>query len=144
MEPIIPARPREILLIEDTSSDTKMVLRALDKNSRRKRLVASVDGDQAMVHLKKLKKGAYPDLILLDLNLPKKDGFEVLAECKADALLRSIPIVIFSTSRSEIDIKRCYELGANSFITKPFDLAEFQRAIDLIDDYWLGLSASAI
>lgn len=131
---------KEILLIEDSNSDSRLVLQALDKNIRRKRVVTSMDGDQAMAYLKKLKAEPKPDLILLDLNLPKKTGFQVLTECKSDANLKCIPVVIFTTSQSKSDIKRCYELGANSFITKPFDLNDFQRAIELIEEYWLGLS----
>lgn len=131
---------KEILLIEDSNSDSRLVLQALDKNIRRKRVVTSMDGDQAMAYLKKLKADPKPDLILLDLNLPKKTGFQVLTECKSDANLKRIPVVIFTTSQAASDIKRCYELGANSFITKPFDLNDFQRAIELIEEYWLGLS----
>jgi CheY-like chemotaxis protein len=132
--------PKEILLVEDSNTDTKMVLQAMDRNVRRKRVVTSLDGEQAMTYLKKQKDGARPSLILLDLNMPKKNGWQVLAECKADPALKSIPIVVFTTSQSASDIKRCYDLGANSFVPKPFDLDEFQRAVDLIEDYWLGLS----
>lgn len=135
------AERKEILLIEDSTTDAKLVLRAFDKNSRRKRVITSMDGSEAMAYLKKLKDGPKPHLILLDLNLPKKDGWQVLAECKGDANLKAIPIVVFTTSQSESEAKRCYDLGANSFVTKPYDLDEFQRAIDLIEDYWLGLSA---
>lgn len=133
-------KPKEILLVEDSSTDAKMVLQAMDRNLRRKRVISSMDGEQAMAYLRKQKDGARPALILLDLNMPKKDGWQVLAECKADPALRSIPIVVFTTSQSASDIKRCYDLGANSFVPKPFDLDEFQRAVDLIEDYWLGLS----
>lgn len=135
---------KEILLIEDSNSDARLVLQALDKNSRRKRVVTSMDGEQAMTYLKKLKTDPKPNLILLDLNLPKKTGLQVLTECKGDAHLKSIPIVVFTTSESESEAKRCYDMGANSFISKPFDLDEFQRAIELIEDYWLGLSKSVI
>src|ERR1041385_6634918 len=140
MESLNTDPPKEILLVEDSRSDTKIVLQAMDKNLRRKRVVTSLDGEQAMAYLKKQKDGLGPSLILLDLNLPKKDGWQVLAECKKDPALKSIPIVVFTTSQSGSDIKRCYELGANSFIPKPFELDEFQRAVDLIEDYWLGLS----
>jgi two-component system, chemotaxis family, response regulator Rcp1 len=140
MELFVLSRPKEILVVEDSVTDTKMVLWALDKNKHGKSVVTLIDGDQAMAYLRKREDGFEPDLILLDLNLPRKDGWQVLAECKADPLLKGIPIVVFSTSQAESDIKRCYELGANSFISKPFDLDEFQRAIALIENYWLGLS----
>jgi CheY-like chemotaxis protein len=140
MELFVLSRPKEILVVEDSVTDTKMVLWALDKNKHGKSVVTLIDGDQAMAYLRKREDGFEPDLILLDLNLPRKDGWQVLAECKSDPLLKGIPIVVFSTSQAESDIKRCYELGANSFISKPFDLEEFQKAIALIENYWLGLS----
>lgn len=140
MELFVLSRPKEILVVEDSLADTKMVLWALDRNKHGKSVVTLIDGDQAMAYLRKREDGFVPSLILLDLNLPKKDGWQVLAECKADPALKGIPIVVFSTSQSESDVKRCYALGANSFISKPFDLDEFQKAIGLIEDYWLGLS----
>ena len=140
MELFVLSRPKEILVVEDSIADTKMVLWALDRNRQGKSVVTLLDGDQAMAYLRKREDGFAPDLILLDLNLPKKDGWQVLAECKADPALKGIPIVIFSTSQSPVDRKRCYELGANSFVSKPFELEEFQLAIGLIENYWLGLS----
>jgi two-component system, chemotaxis family, response regulator Rcp1 len=142
VELFVLSRPKEILVVEDSVTDTKMVLWALDKNKHGKSVVTLVDGDQAMAYLRKREDGFQPDLILLDLNLPKKDGWQVLAECKADPALKGVPIVVFSTSQAETDVKRCYELGANSFISKPFELDEFRRAIALIEHYWLGLSVS--
>jgi CheY-like chemotaxis protein len=144
MDPLNLDRPKEILLVEDSSSDAKLVMMALNKSSRRKRVISSMNGDEAMEYLKKSKNGTKPHLILLDLNLPKKNGLQVLAECKADASLKCIPVVVFTTSDFGNEAKRCYDLGANSFISKPFDLEAFQRAIELIEDYWLGLSASAV
>ena len=135
--------PKEILLIEDSSTDTKMVLRALANSTRRKNVVTSVDGDQAMTYLRKKVDGVKPDLILLDLNLPKKDGWEVLAECKSDPRLKNIPIVVFTTSQQSSEVRRCYELGANSFVAKPFELDAFLETIQSIEDYWLGTSAPA-
>jgi CheY-like chemotaxis protein len=135
---------REILVVEDSSLDTKLVLWALDQNKRGKNVVTMDDGQQAMAYLKEKEPGLHPALILLDLNLPKKDGWEVLSECKADPVLRAIPIVVFTTSQSEADIRRGYALGANSFVTKPFDLDDFQRAIELIENYWLKLSTPVL
>jgi CheY-like chemotaxis protein len=142
MEPYVLARPKEILLVEDSSTDSQMVLRALSNNHRRKTVITSVDGEGAMNYLKKREQGLMPDLILLDLMLPKKDGWEVLSECKSDPLLRYIPIVIFTTSKLGKEVKRCYDMGANSFVAKPFDLESFQHTMDAIVDYWLGVSAA--
>jgi chemotaxis family two-component system response regulator Rcp1 len=140
MELFVLSEAKEILVIEDSVSDTKMVLWALDKNKRGKNVVTLMDGVQAMAYLRNRGDRRKPDLILLDLNMPKKSGWEVLAECKGDADLKSIPIAVFTTSQASSDVKRCYELGANSFITKPFDLEDFKLAIAMIEDYWLGLS----
>jgi len=134
-------RAREILLIEDSASDVKMVLMALKMNGRAKNVSTSPDGEHAMAYLAGLADECKPDLIVLDLNLPKKDGWQVLAECKADARLKCIPIVVFSTSESQDDVDRCYELGASSFVTKPFDLDAFQNAVQMIETFWLGLSS---
>ena len=142
MEFFVLHRPKEILVVEDSASDTKMVLWALDKNSAGKNVVTLMDGGQALMYLKTREDGLKPDLILLDLNMPKKDGWEVLAECKSDETLKAIPIVVFSTSQLQSDVNRCYDLGANSFITKPFELNEFLAAIAMIENYWLGTSVS--
>jgi CheY-like chemotaxis protein len=135
---------REILVVEDSSLDTKLVLWALDQNKRGKNVVTMDDGQQAMAYLREKQAGLHPALILLDLNLPMKDGWQVLSECKSDPALRAIPIVVFSTSQLDADIKRSYSLGANSFISKPFDLDDFQRAIELIENYWLRLSTPVL
>ena len=127
-------------MVEDSKDDQQMVLWALDKNTRGKSIVTLMDGDQAMIYLRTREDGMKPNLILLDLNMPKKDGWEVLSECKSDPVLKSVPIVVFSTSKRDADIKRCYALGANSFVPKPFDLDGFKRAIEMIENYWLGVS----
>jgi chemotaxis family two-component system response regulator Rcp1 len=141
METTAPQRTKEILLVEDSPDDMKMVLLALNKSDRKKNIATSMDGDQAMAFLGSREDGSRPDLIILDLNLPKKDGWQVLAECKSDAQLKCIPIVVFTTSESQSDVDRCYALGANSYVTKPFDLDAFQEAVGMIEDFWLGLSA---
>jgi CheY-like chemotaxis protein len=135
--------PKQILLVEDSSTDTTMVLQALRNSTRRKNVVTSIDGDEAMTFLRRDANGVKPDLILLDLNLPKKDGWEVLAECKADPGLKNIPIVVFTTSQLGSEVRRCYELGANSFVAKPFELDQFLSTIQAIEDYWLGTSATS-
>lgn len=141
MEPKVTQRAREILLVDDSPNDAKMVLLALGKSGRKKNITTSLDGEDAMRLLGGLADGSKPDLIILDLNLPKKDGWQVLAECKSDPLLKCIPIVVFTTSESQKDVDRCYALGVNSFVTKPFDLDAFENAVGTIEDFWLGLSA---
>jgi CheY-like chemotaxis protein len=144
MEPYVLARPKEILLVEDSNTDAQIVLKALSSNHRRKTVVTSVDGEGAMRYLRKREQGLLPDLILLDLMLPKKDGWEVLAECKGDPALKYIPIIIFTTSSMGKEVRRCYDMGANSFVPKPFNLESFQHTIDGIVDYWLGISVSPV
>jgi CheY-like chemotaxis protein len=133
----------EVLLVEDSITDTRMVRMALDEGQeiRKKNLTSVLDGELAMEYLRS-HKDSLPDLILLDLNLPKKDGWEVLAECKSDEQLKSVPIVVFTTSQLDKDVHRCYQLGANSFIAKPFELHLFLKTIRDIENYWLGISAS--
>jgi CheY-like chemotaxis protein len=133
-------RPREILVVEDSKQDQQMVLWALDKNQRGKSVVTLMDGEQAMTYLHTRQDGLMPDLILLDLNMPRMDGWQVLALCKGNEALKAVPIVVFSTSKRDEDVKRCYALGANSFVPKPFELEGFKKAIAMIEDYWLGLS----
>jgi chemotaxis family two-component system response regulator Rcp1 len=131
--------PPEILLVEDSPTDSSIMVRALAQNPRRKHVTTLADGEQAMTHLR-AKTEARPDLVLLDLNLPKKDGWQVLAECKNDPFLKAIPIVVFTTSQLLRDVRRCYELGANSVVTKPFDLLTFLQAVQGIEDFWLGIA----
>jgi chemotaxis family two-component system response regulator Rcp1 len=137
-------RAKEILLVEDSATDTKMVLRALAKSERRMHVSAVVDGEEALLHLRQDPHAPLPDLILLDLNLPRKDGWEVLAECKADPRLKQVPIVIFTTSQLGSEVQRCYEMGANSFVAKPFEMDQFMTTVRRIEDYWLETSAPTL
>ena len=134
------ARPIEILLVEDSPSDTQLTIEALNEGKLRNRLNNVEDGVQAMQFLR--RQGPYagaprPDLIMLDLNLPRKDGREVLAELKADAELKSIPVVVLTSSRAEQDILRAYDLHANCYITKPVDFDQFISMIRSIEAFWL-------
>ena len=135
-------KPIEILLVEDNRGDAELSMEALE-NSKISNTVSVVgDGEEAMAFLRRTGKYAgapCPDLILLDLNLPKKDGREVLAEIKADEDLKCIPVVILTTSQAEEDILRSYNLHANCFITKPIDLHQFLRVIKGIEDFWLTI-----
>src|SRR3989304_180635 len=121
-------RPIEIMLVEDNPGDVRLTAEALQEGKVWNRLSVAPDGVEALAFLR--RGGAYgaaprPDVILLDLNLPKKDGREVLAEIKADETLRTIPVVVLTTSKAEQDILRTYNLHANCYITKPVDLDKF-------------------
>ena len=133
-------RPVEILLVEDHPGDVELTREALKEGKISNNLNVVEDGVQAMAYLR--REGRYadatrPDLVLLDLNLPKKDGREVLAELKADAALKAIPVVVLTTSEAERDIVKSYELHANCYISKPVDLLQFVQVVKSIDDFWL-------
>lgn len=132
----------EILLVEDNPGDAELARTALDDSKFRNHLYHVEDGEKAMAFLRKqktFKDMPRPDLILLDLNLPRKDGREVLAEIKADNNLKRIPVVILTTSKAEEDILKSYNLHANCYITKPIDLDQFLRVVKSIEDFWLSI-----
>ena len=133
-------KPIEILLIEDNPGDVRLTREALKEGKVRNVLSVVQDGVEALAFLK--REGSYaaarrPDLILLDLNLPKKDGREVLAEIKEDPDLRRIPVVILTTSSAEQDIVRTYNLHENCYIIKPLDMDQFINVVKSIEDFWL-------
>jgi two-component system, chemotaxis family, response regulator Rcp1 len=133
-------RPLEILLVEDNPADVRLTEEAFREGKIHNTLVVARDGVEAMDFL--YRRGKYadavrPDLILLDLNLPRKDGREVLAEIKADPDLRRIPVVVLTTSRAEMDIVRSYNLHANCYVVKPVDLDQFIGIIQSIESFWL-------
>jgi len=135
-------KPIEILLVEDNPGDVDLAKAALEDGKFRNALHTVGDGEEAMLFLR--RKGKYteaprPDLVLLDLNLPKKDGREVLAEIKSDEDLKRIPVVILTISNDEEDILRTYNLHANCFITKPIDLSQFVKVVKAIEDFWLTI-----
>jgi chemotaxis family two-component system response regulator Rcp1 len=136
------AAPIEVLLVEDSPGDVRLTREAFKDAKVHINLHVASDGNEAMAFL--LGRGEYvsaprPDLILLDLNLPKKDGREVLTEIKESPTLRSIPVVILTTSASEADILRSYRLHANCYITKPVGLNGFLEVIKSIDSFWLSV-----
>ena len=134
------ARPIEILLVEDNAADVRLTIEALREGKVRNSLTIARDGEEALAVLQRRGEHATaprPDLILLDLNLPKKDGREVLAIVKEDPDLRRIPVVVLTTSSAEVDILKSYELHANCYITKPVDLGQFVAVVKSIDDFWL-------
>lgn len=133
-------KPVEILLIEDSPGDVRLTIEALKEAKVLNNLSVATDGVEAMEVLhRKGNHGAKPrpDLILLDLNLPKKDGREVLAEIKADPSLKRIPVVVLTTSRADEDVVRAYDLHANCYITKPVDFKQFIKVVQSIEDFWL-------
>ena len=133
-------RPVEILLVEDSPSDTELTLEALKDFKVRNHVNVVEDGVLAMQFLR--RQGPYaqaprPDLIMLDLNLPRMDGREVLADIKGDDDLKSIPVVVLTTSRAEQDILRAYQLNANCYINKPVDFNQFLELVRSIESFWL-------
>jgi two-component system, chemotaxis family, response regulator Rcp1 len=132
----------QVLLVEDSPGDVRLTREAFKDAKVHINLHVVSDGAEAMVFLKRESEhtdAPRPDLILLDLNLPKKDGREVLAEIKANPALASIPVVILTTSASEADILRSYRLHANCYITKPVDLDGFLQVVHSIDNFWLSV-----
>jgi CheY-like chemotaxis protein len=135
-------KPINILLVEDNPGDADLAREALENSKFNNNLQVVDDGEKAMAFLH--REGPYrdaprPDLILLDLNLPKKDGRQVLAEIKADPELKRIPVVILTTSRAEEDVLRTYNLHANCYITKPIDLNQFLHVVRSIEDFWMSI-----
>lgn len=135
-------KPVEILLVEDNPGDIRLIEENLKEFKVGNNLHVVKDGEEAMAFL--LKKGKYreaprPDLVLLDLNLPKKDGREVLEEIRADKDLSTLPVVILTSSKAEEDIAKAYKLHANCYITKPVGLAQFVRIVKTIEDFWLSI-----
>lgn len=132
--------PIEILLVEDNPGDVRLTMEAFNESKVNNRVRTVRDGVEALAFLR--REGRYgnafrPDIILLDLNLPKKNGREVLAEIKEDPNLKRIPVVILTTSEAEQDILKAYNLHANCYITKPVDFDQFIKVIKSIEDFWL-------
>jgi two-component system, chemotaxis family, response regulator Rcp1 len=136
------SRTIEILLVEDNPGDVRLTLEAFKEGKVLNSIKVIHDGVEALAYLR--REGRYmnapqPDLILLDLNLPKKDGREVLAEIKSDEHLRQIPVVVLTTSTAEEDVARAYSSHANCYITKPVELDNFLRVVQSIESFWLSL-----
>ena len=132
----------EVLLVEDSPGDVRLTREALKDTKMHISLNVVSDGTEAMTYLRREKNYAQaprPALILLDLNLPRKDGRDVLKEIKESDALKSIPVVILTTSASPVDVERSYELHANCYITKPVDLQGFMRVVQSIDNFWFSI-----
>jgi two-component system, chemotaxis family, response regulator Rcp1 len=135
-------RPVTILLVEDSPSDVAMTIEALNEGRIVNQVHVAEDGEMAMAFLRQEREYAdmpRPDLIILDLNLPRKDGREVLEELKNDSRLKSIPVIVLTTSSAETDILRSYMLHANSYVTKPVGFESFLAAMREIEGFWLSL-----
>lgn len=135
-------RAIEILLVEDNPGDARLTLEAFKEGRVLNHLTVINDGAEALEYLRREGPHAdakQPDLVLLDLNLPKKDGREVLAEVKSDARLRNIPVVVLTTSAAPEDVKKAYGEHANCYITKPVDLEQFLHVVQSIENFWLSL-----
>ena len=134
------ANPIDILLVEDNPGDVRLTKEALREGKVYSNLHTVKDGVEAMEYLRregKYKEAPRPDIILLDLNLPRKDGREVLEEIKSDDKLKRIPVVVLTTSKAEEDVLRTYNLHANCYVTKPVDLEKFMVVVKTIDIFWL-------
>jgi CheY-like chemotaxis protein len=132
--------PIDVLLVEDDQGDTLMIREAFADNKVHNALACVTDGVEALRYLRREGEHAdapRPDLILLDLNLPRKDGREVLAEIKRDESLRTIPVVVLTTSQAEEDVLRSYQLHANAYVTKPVDFDRFIEVVRQIDDFFV-------
>ena len=142
MDNLTNSRPIEILLVEDSSTDVMLAELALKHAKVRNNLHVAKDGVEAMAFLR--QEGQYadkprPDLILLDLNMPRKDGREVLTEVKADEDLRTIPVVVLTTSKAQEDVLKAYGLHANCYISKPVDFVQFANVVQAIDNFWFTI-----
>lgn len=134
--------PIEILLVEDNPGDARLTREALREGKIRNNLHHAIDGVEALAFLKRegdKKDAPMPDLVLLDLNLPRKDGRQVLSEMKADPRLCMIPVVVLTTSEAEMDIVKSYQLHANCYIAKPVDLDKFIEIVRAIENFWLAV-----
>jgi chemotaxis family two-component system response regulator Rcp1 len=135
-------RPIQILLVEDNEGDVRLTREALREGHVRNNLSVAKDGVEALAMLRRepqYGEAPRPDLVLLDLNLPKLDGRQVLEEIKKDPDLRRIPVVVLTTSKAEADVLRSYDLHANSYITKPVDFDQFMKVVQSIQAFWLTI-----
>lgn len=142
LAPMRQGRPVEVLLVEDNPGDVRLTREAFKDGRVLVNITVAADGVEALEVLRhegKFTEAAKPDLIVLDLNLPRKSGREVLEEIKADDELKRIPVIVMTTSKAEQDIHRAYNLNANCYVTKPVDLDEFLNVVRSIEDFWLTI-----
>jgi len=142
MNPQRQAKPVEILLVEDNPGDARLTLEALKNSKLKNNLNVVHDGEEALEYLRKQGDFAHakrPDLILLDLNLPKKDGREVLVEIKNDPEFKSIPVAVLTSSDDQEDVIKAYESHANCYIKKPVNLNEFMKVVEQVENFWFQI-----
>lgn len=136
------SKPLEVLLVEDDEDDVLLTREALKDSKVIVSMSVAQDGEEALKRLRRqppFETAPVPELVLLDLNLPRVSGREVLKELKSDPALKKIPVVVLTTSAADTDVLKCYDLGANCYITKPVDFEQFQRIIKVIDEFWLTI-----
>jgi chemotaxis family two-component system response regulator Rcp1 len=136
-------RPARVLLVEDNEADVRLTREALRDAGDAIRLSSVTDGELALAYLRRedgYEEAPRPDLVLLDLNLPRKNGLEVLEEMRADPELACVPVIMLTTSSAERDVVACYSRGANCFVVKPLELDEFMDLIGAIRTFWLGVA----
>jgi CheY-like chemotaxis protein len=143
VSPLAAKRPARVLLVEDNEADVRLTREALRESGDTLRLSAVGDGEQALAYLR--REGGYaetarPDLVLLDLNLPRKNGLEVLEEMRADPSLAAIPVIVLTSSAARQDVEACYARGANAFVVKPLELDAFMDLIEAIRRFWLEVA----
>ncbi len=139
---MLNTEPIEILLVEDNMGDARLAVEALKDGKVRNNLYHVKDGVEAMAFLRREEEYAdapVPDLVLLDLNMPRKDGREVLAEVKEDPTLRLIPVVVLTTSAAERDMVKSYDLHANAYVVKPLDLDRFAEVVHAVESFWFTI-----
>lgn len=137
MPGVAPNRPYEVLLVEDNPGDVRLVMEAMGEGRMLKSIHLAQDGVEALDFLLSRRGGGLPDLVLLDLNLPRKSGHEVLAAIRADAALRRTPVIIFTSSAADQDIRTAYDLNANCYVVKPSGFSELMETIRGIESFWL-------
>jgi two-component system, chemotaxis family, response regulator Rcp1 len=143
MSPLAARRPARVLLVEDNEADVRLTREALRESGDEVRLSSVGDGEQALAYLRReggYTEAARPDLVLLDLNLPRKNGIEVLDEMRADGSLACIPVIVLTSSAAQQDVEACYSRGANAFVVKPIELDAFMDLIGAIRGFWLGVA----
>ena len=143
LSPLAARRPARVLLVEDNEADVRLTREALREAGENVRLSAVADGDQALAYLRGeggFAEAPRPDLVLLDLNLPRKNGLEVLDEMRADESLASIPVIVLTSSAASQDVEACYASGANAFVVKPQELDAFMDLIGAIRGFWLEVA----
>jgi CheY-like chemotaxis protein len=143
VSPLVAGRPARVLLVEDNEADVRLTREALREAGEGVRLSTAGDGEQALAFLRReegFAEAPRPDLVLLDLNLPRKNGIEVLAEMRADERLACIPVIVLTSSAEQQDVDACYACGANAFVVKPQDLDAFMDLIESIRHFWLEVA----